>query len=149
MLQNLCLLKTILVDNSEFMSSLDASCVVNMHLIQLEKPQQCSNALSAPAAAKPVRRVLNLTFPSCISPTHCQKANNYGHRGTHKRTSFKEKREIRWSGDIYLISSTKGINRNQKIEIPDIVRVRDTERDIDRLKEKTHKYFSVYFFLLQ
>jgi len=48
------------------MSSLNASCVENMHLIQLEKPQQCSkcNALCSPSAAKPVRRVLNLTFPS-------------------------------------------------------------------------------------
>lgn len=51
------------------MSSLGASCVVDMHLIQLEKPQQCSNALCSPFAAKPVRRVLNLTFQSCISPT--------------------------------------------------------------------------------
>jgi len=52
------------------MSSLNASCVENMHLIQLEKPQQCSkcNALCSPSAAKPVRRVLNLTFPSWINP---------------------------------------------------------------------------------
>lgn len=69
----------------EFMSSLDASCVVNMHLIQLEKPQQCSNAFSSSTAAKPVRRVLNLTFPSCISPTRYQTANNYGQCGTQKQ----------------------------------------------------------------
>lgn len=58
-------------------------------------------------------------------------------------------REIRQSGDIYLISSTKGINRNQKIEVPDIVRVRDTEREIDRLKEKTSNILIINFFLLQ
>lgn len=120
-----------------------------MHLIQLEKPQQCINALSSPAAAKPVRRVLNLTFPSCISPTYCQKANNYGHSGTHKQTSFKEMRAIRRSGGIYLISSTKGINRNQKIEVPDSVRVRDTERERERQTErKNAQILQCLFFLL-
>lgn len=45
-------------------------------------------------------------------------------------------REIGQFADIYLISSTKGINGNQKTEVPDRARVRDIQRDIDRLKEK-------------
>lgn len=49
-------------------------------------------------------------------------------------------REIAQCADIYLISSTKEINRNQ-IEVPDRVRV----RDIERVKRKIHKYFSVFF----
>jgi len=52
-------------------------------------------------------------------------------------------REIAQCADVYLISSTKEINRNQ-LEVPDRVRV----RDIERVKRKMLSY-SVSFFLLQ
>jgi len=57
--------------------------------------------------------------------------------------TFKEMREIAQCADVYLISSTKEINRNQ-LEVPDRVRV----RDVERVKRKMLSY-SVSFFLLQ